>query len=115
MTAFKLVHLSGAVSCDKNHEDSYAFWGCPFFNNEDVMTVITNSSNHILLPENKQFPFRIPGYHPNSSELVFPDLLAPLAVTSGQEVRVWYSEDLSKFTVKDNDGITCADAYAKFM
>jgi len=79
------------------------------------MIVITDSSNHILLPENEQFPFRIPGYHANSPELVFPDLLTPVPVSSGQELRVWYSEDLKDYYEGDNDGITCADVYAKFI
>ena len=116
MTAFKLIHLSGAVTCDKNREETYAFWGCPYvFNKLDMMIVITNLSNYLLLPEDKRFPYRIPGYHANSSELVFHDLLTPLPVTSGQELRLWYSEDWNDQYEVDNDGTTCADVYAKFM
>ena len=79
------------------------------------MTVITNSSNHILLPDSKHIPYRISGYHANSSELVFPDLPTPLPVTSGQELRLWYSEDWDDYYEEDNDGLTCADVYGKFM
>lgn len=119
LVAIKLVHLSGTLSCNKNRKGSYAFWGCPSLSNLDninnVMTVITNSSNDILLPENKHLPYRIPGFHANSSELVFPNLQTPLLVSSGQELRLWYSEDWNGNFEDDNDGVTCADIYAKFM
>jgi len=77
--------------------------------------VITDSSDNIMLPQSQQLIFNVPGYHTNSPQLVFPGFQAPLHVSSGQELRVWYSEDWNGGTEYDNGGLSCTDVYAKIV
>ena len=105
--AVKLVHVSGQVSCMPG---DWTNWGCSHV--DLIVTVITNSSNFVLLPESRQNVYRIPGYNYDSKELVFTGLQSPLSVSSAQELRIWYGSDLIGDTEYDNNGTTCADVYA---
>ena len=120
LVAVKLVHVSGTVSCDTANGAYWSFWGCGVYPSpESILTVITNSSDNILFPQSldELLSFTVPGYHGNSSQLVFPDVQPPFQVSSGQELRVWYSEDW-KFEgshESDNGGLSCFDVYAKII
>ena len=57
----------------------------------------------------------IPGYDSLSPELVLLALSNPPFVTKGQELHVWYGEDLTKDLEADNGGKSCCDIYARFM
>ena len=79
-----------------------------------ILTLITTSKNEILLPESKQMVYTLPGYDADSEEIVFAEISKPLLLSSGQELRIWYSEDLTAGE-SDNDGTSCVDVYAKYM
>ena len=106
----KLVHLSGSVHCNKWQYNDHK-WGC---RNIGIGTMLTTSSNAILLPNNQNGAwYKLPGSTYNSPEIVFTDLKNPLILSSGQELRIWYGEDLLNSGEDDNNGTTCADVYAK--
>ena len=124
LAAIKLVHLYGYVSCHVHGPSFWSYWGCgdnPSMGlNTQVNAVITDSSNHILLPP-IQFQkisslkwYRVPGYNSLSPELVLPFFSSPKWVHSNQELRVWYGENLVKNN-GDNGGKVCADVYALFV
>ena len=50
-----------------------------------------------------------------SPELVLSVFSSPLSVTSGQELRLWYGEDLGNSGDSENDGTSCSDVFARFM
>lgn len=50
-----------------------------------------------------------------SSVLVFQRFDDPLYVAPGQQLRVWYGEDLKDVSEDDNGGQTCADVFALYM
>ena len=85
-----------------------------------VNVVITNSSNHILLPPNQFISdvtmkwYTIPGYNSLSPELVPSVFLNPISVPSKQVLRVWYGEDLANHKERDNGGRVCADVYSTY-
>ena len=115
--AVKLIHVSGWVNCDVVHYNS-SNWGCYATNVGTVIgTVITTSNDVILLPDfdGLQMWYTLPGYNPDSKEIVFKGFKNPLLLTSGQELRIWYSEDLQNDTKDDNGGTTCADVYAMYI
>jgi len=113
LVAVRLNHVSGTVSCSRG---SKSFWGCGTLPSlESIRIIITNSSDYALLPQKPQVFYTIPGYNSNSPQLVFPDFQPPLAVYSGQELRVWYSEDWKDVHEGDNSGLSCADVYAKII
>ncbi|CAH3025257.1 unnamed protein product, partial [Porites evermanni] len=69
----KLVHLSGLIRCSR--WTGWFNWGCK---RGKIHTLITNSSDSILLPRREKGSilngFEIPGYFPTSPQLVFPDI-----------------------------------------
>lgn len=106
----KLVHVSGFVRCRKNNT-SASNWGC---GRNNIDTILTRSDNTTLLPDSQETSYQLPGYTPNSDEIVFADLKNPLILSSGQELRIWYGEDLVNGREIDNYGTSCADVYAKY-
>ena len=108
--AFKLVHVSGSVSCKYG---VFTKWGCNP-SESYIQTVLTNSSDVIIVPESQRTPYTLNGYHSDSQEIVFPVLTNPMVLASGQELRLWYGEDLADDSESNNGGTTCADVYAKY-
>ena len=118
----KLVHLSGYVSCSTASVHHYSFWGCgshTYLKNH-VNVVITTSSNYIILPLSQFFTYsggkwsEIPGYNSLSPEIILP-FFSPYPVSSGQQLRLWYGEDLVDWYEADNAGRVCADVYALYV
>ena len=125
LAAIKLVHLYGYVSCASSITSSWTYWGCnlPCYPKwrSWVGVAITNSTNDLLLPTSRFLAaghtawYKIPGYHSLSPELVLSFFSNPHSMSSGEELRLWYSEDLLDSTESDNDGKTCCDVYALYV
>ena len=110
MEAVQLVHVNGSVSY---RSGDFSNWGCRVDN--IIHTILTTSSNVILLPESHLRFYTIPGYTSNSKEIVFTGLTNPLLLSSGQELRLWYGEDFENRRESGNAGMSCADVYAKYI
>ena len=86
-----------------------------------MFVAITNTGNEILLPPSElrlsstDARFFIPGYTSQGPELVLSVFKNPLAVQGGEELRLWYTEDLLDWGVGDDDGRVCCDVYADFV
>ena len=121
----KLIHKSGSVRC--NNVTISSFWGCTWTSYKDnLMTIITDANKKAILPpaedlkafktpgrfDNKEHFYSLPGYHHNSIELVFRNLVNPLSVSSNQEMQIWYGQDWMDRGEEDNSGKTCVDVYA---
>ena len=126
LASVKLVHLYGYVNCQTNMDNYWSYWGCSTYHGgvkDHVNVAITTSANQILLPSSKfmtdsyksQLWSRIPGYNSFSPELVMSAFSNPPSVTKGQELRLWYGEDLVNSTENDNAGKACCDVYARFI
>ena len=84
------------------------------------MTIITDANKKAILPptedlkahSDKKDHYSLPGYHHNSTELVFHNLVNPLSVSSNQEMQIWYGQDWMDDGEEDNSGKTCVDVYA---
>ena len=123
LASFKLVHFYGYVTCDKSDKRYWSYWGCSTYHGglkEKVNIVITNSANHILLPSS-QFMHdsnkwsSLQGYNSFSPEIVLSVFSNPSVVVKGQELRLWYGEDLMNSSESDNDGKSCCDVYARLV
>ena len=115
VNAVRLVHVSGDVTCSVyGGAQAWSKFGC-FKTREQLYTVITTSQNDILLPQSQQIMYTLPGHYPDSEEIVFAEISTPLVLSSGQELRIWYGEDLAKYYEGDNGGSSCVDVYAKYM
>ena len=118
LIGLKLVHKGGFVRCN----DNYAYnsnWGC---STKWISVHITDKTNKQIFPKDvtyavgyKRAWYAIPGYTSKSPVLVFTDdVSSAMLVQEGQELRLWYGEDLKNLTEFDNAGTSCADVYAKF-
>ncbi|KAL9975389.1 hypothetical protein ACROYT_G012545 [Oculina patagonica] len=114
LSTLKLVYISGFVTCNNVTWPYGSHWACK--KGPNIATIVTNMNDQVIFPQNyKNVEYLLPGYHANSSELVFNLLSPPLRVAAGDEYRVWYHEDFKNGTELDNDGHTCIDVYALYM
>ena len=118
LASVKLVHLYGYVTCDTRHITYWSYWGCGvFYSGDKINVVITTANDHVLLPPGQIIVnqgskwSRVPGYTSVSPELVL-SFFNPYSVQSGQELRLWYGEDLMNAGEGDNGGTACVDIYA---
>ena len=114
---FKLVHLSGSISCNPNFSPSY--WGCvnPWFEDRRLLTVLTFKNKSALLLANYKkkdcdYSYKIEGVGVNETELRFNNLPSPISVSVGDKFQIWYTQDLYYCSEDNNSGQTCADVYA---
>ena len=123
LAAVKLVHLYGYVTCATAKVSYWSYWGCQgvsVYSTENINVVITTAANHILLPPGQFIVhdgakwFKVPVYTSISPELVL-SFFNPYSVQSGQELRLWYGEDLMNMWEGDNEGTACVDIYAFYV
>ena len=114
VNSVKLVHVSGEVGCTVWSGRSK--FGCQK-SLPELHIFITTANNDILLPEIDEFlsKYILQGYHPDSTEIVFTNISTPLRLSSGQQLRIWYGEDLRDVSEIDNGGLSCVDVYAKYV
>lgn len=135
VAAFKLIHTEGkGVTCEKDdchsshttHGSFDSIWGCstshPYVGTTPLGTFITTPSKRVLFPRekfirNKSMPtwYALPGFEPDSKFLVFHDFSNPEFLPYGQELQVWYGEDLADVSEADNDGKTCVEVFAWYL
>lgn len=106
-----LVHNYGYVGCAAGRQ---SHWGCGA--SEDISIAITDNKNKLLFPSyvNRMGWYKIPGYNSKSKMLKLENLRSPSAFEEGDEMRIWYGEDLRGYTEHDNHGEVCAKVYAGY-
>ncbi|KAL9961271.1 hypothetical protein ACROYT_G030180 [Oculina patagonica] len=127
---FKLTYLNGSVSCLDHANPRYKIkskWGCEHsaVSNHPMGTHITDSSRNRLLPKNEYLKggsdclkiyYSLPWARPNSPELLFDNFTTPLAVSTGQEFQIWFSEDFNQCGDTDNgEEKTCAEVRGLYV
>ena len=58
-----------------------------------------------------KYSYSLPEYRHNSTELVFPNLVNPLSVSSNKEMQEWYGQDWRNCKEEDNSDKTYVDVY----
>ena len=120
VAAVKLVYLSGYVTCNNRKLSYWSFWGCGDNALHRLNAIITTSSNTVITPvspflkEGTKNWYDLPGYNTYSPEIILPRF-SPYSLNSGQELRLWYGEDLVGSTESDNGGLVCTDVYALYI
>ena len=117
---FKLIYLSGSVSCSS--PDYNSKWGCTWPGmTHRIGTHITDSNKNRLLPKNEYLDngcgyYNLPWATQDSQELVLDNFSSPLFVTIDQEFQVWFIEDLHDCGYWDNGWEqTCAEVYGLYV
>ena len=114
ISAFKLAHRSGSVSCLPEAEKG-TNWGCNYTDYiGQICTHITDASN-VRLVNNLKLGlhdcYQLSGFDHNSPEIEL-SLSSPIGVRAGQEFRIWYAEDLKNLDDDDNAfNKSCVDVY----
>lgn len=127
LMSIKLVHVTGRVTCDNSAPQYNRKWGCsrrhPLHRGMPFNIVITTGKNNgILFPKelslkgkNDSLWYDIPEADPDSPELIFGDSSYPYYVASGQELRVWFGEDLTNSEGKNNTEKVCITVKGWYM
>ena len=113
VSSFMFVHHNGTVSC-RGKAKSRSYWGCRP-DTTALGAILTDQQEKILAPAASKVSqngwYRLEGYTSLSSLLAFCVSEKPHHIIANSELRLWYGEDLTGFTEKDNSGRTCADVY----
>ena len=119
-----MVHLNGYVACAGPSPIFWSHWGCGLYSNSGstnfIIVALTNEGDKILFPPIKlgKDSFNwvlVPGYSSYSPELVMSIYDTPVSISAGQNLRLWYIEDLEDTWEGDNHGRACADIYGEFV
>lgn len=116
---FKLVYVSGGLTCWDIWPPTH--FGCAYYNTVLLCMMITDSLNNVVSPPQSYYQshnlkcYNIPGVSCNDTELILPEISPALNVVAGQELRVWYAEDLFKIFESDNIGVLYADVYVEYV
>jgi len=120
LVAMKLQHKSGVVSCIGTTLNSN--FGCnnrakTWYSYRHIGTFVTDDVRNVIFPAMTKIDrgfATLPGYNAHSKFLVFTNYATPMLARRGQDVKIWYGEDLFDIFEGDNQGRTCVDVYAKF-
>ena len=114
-----LMHVRGIVTCDKNRDIS-TFWGCNREGSKFAIWLTTaQDRNGVIFPDNSisvdNYKFyNLPGEtNANSTSIVINS--SSYFMQQGEELRIWYSEDLFGITEVDNDGESCVEVWANLV
>ncbi|XP_031558548.1 uncharacterized protein LOC116294986 [Actinia tenebrosa] len=130
LTAVKLVHLSGYVTCDSRTHQNDNNWGCKdraSVKDAPLNTFVTDKNNKVMFPltgvfYNEQYAktskyYGIQEYDPMSPDIVLQHGLNSPSdyVGPDSQLRVWYGEDLFNTNEGDNGGKACVDVFGYFV
>ncbi|XP_057292244.1 uncharacterized protein LOC130614803 [Hydractinia symbiolongicarpus] len=115
LVSLKFRHKRGTVTC--NNEDSIvgSRWGCWKFPKTIYISITTDKNQTVISKDvvnETNFKYNLPGFDGNSPVLIITGYNQ--TVQTGEELRVWYNQDLKDHSEENNDGISCADVYAVF-
>ena len=82
-----------------------------------IGVVVTDDTDSIVFPKHVTYNhgfYKLVGFHSMKKNLVFTDFSTPMYGTRGDEMRIWYLEDLIDYSEENDEGVVCADVYAKF-
>ena len=117
-----LQHVSGFLTCNVHHEQLNSLWGCNAHHQSHTFTTwitTTLDQDGVIFPgssvhlhANKHYD--LPRYDNTQSKSVILNTDKAHAVEKGEELRVWYGEDLFGRTERDNGGKACVEVWANY-
>ena len=133
ISAIKLVHRSGKITCKVDMANTLSNWGCGSFEGITVFGLNVfvryrdSPDKRFIFPQTNQRDFKwmtgdfrygrwytIKGFNSNSDSLEFRlkgDV--PRNLPKHKEVEIWYGEDLFEWYADDNVGNVCVDVFAR--
>lgn len=124
LVSLKLEHLTGAFTCNKyDKKIAKSYWGCATGAKDGMTmgTVITTPRKDVILPKpgatvhNKHWFYKLPPYDINSPVVILEDKTKGITVEAGEILRIYYAEDLTKYTTEDNHGTHCVRVTANIL
>ena len=126
VTAFRLEYLHGYVSCSTwRGSVTQSNWGCgnhpdtSSYGLDSLAVLITNSTNQIIAPHNPTWRVEAGGWYSlNGFNTFSPNVVIETRpgykVEKGEQLRVWYGEDLKDYYSSNDGGRVCLNVYAFF-
>ena len=120
ISAIKMVHLFGAVTCDNRQYNHYSNWGCLNHSSHgpNDLNIFLVNKNKQILRETEDYTwswYRSELFTSTSKEFVFSNVKSPLYVNEGFQFELWYGDDMKDRNEDYSQGESCADAYAHFV
>lgn len=117
--AIKLYSVSGYVTCNKKKPKYKSTWGCNSKGGRKrINTWITDKKGDSLFPvkdSDKFGNYKLKGFKQNDPFIkLTADPYHTYMVNKGEELSIWYGEDLLDITEHDNDGRHCVDVYVHY-
>ncbi|XP_027053036.1 uncharacterized protein LOC113680221 isoform X1 [Pocillopora damicornis] len=124
ISALKLVHISGALTCHSSSTRS--FWGCEVssYGKKTLMTLVTYINRTVFLPTREtadmgepghtcatEYIYHLQGFDDVSTEIIFNTSSKTLPVKMNQGFQIWYGQDLSDCSEINNSGQSCVNVY----
>ena len=116
LKSLRLTHKDGLLTCSiYSPKENSAYWGCKNQPDFRMMILVTKMNNDVIMPRkdlvnfNSYMAYDLPGYTVDSDEIVF-DGADYIKVEKDEQLRIWFSEDLMKYTTSDNEGEILIDA-----
>ena len=99
----KLVSMGGFISCiGMSHMEYYNNFGCMKADGtNEIRMVVTDKNNTVLLPGKNGFL-----HDGKISKSIFVTFNDPINLEFGQDLRIWYKDDLENYSEADNFGLT---------
>lgn len=119
LVSLRFRHKKGTVTCNNERSPVGSRWGCwkfPESINIAITTGMTSNFNQPVISKDvineTNYKYKLPGFDGNSPVLTITGYNQ--TVQAGEELRVWYNQDLNNHSEDNNDGMSCADIYAVF-
>ena len=99
----KLVSITGYLSCiGAAYMEYFTTFGCMKQDGtNEIRMVVTDTNNTALLPNSKGY-----SHDGKISKSVFITFNDPIDLQFGQDLRIWYKDDLENHSEHDNFGLT---------
>ena len=122
--SFRLFYMSGYLNCNIKNRNLNSNWGCNRLpnkvdNNFGTWITTTRDRNGVVFPgsnisTDKWKFYHLPGFSSTTSKSITMNVYRHIHVQKGEELRVWYGEDLFDTQDTDNGGRLCVEVWAKF-
>ena len=99
----KLLSVTGYLSCiGVVHMEYYTTFGCMKQDGtNEIRMIVTDKNNTQLLPRSKGY-----SHDGKISKSIFVTFNDPIDLEFGQDLRIWYKDDLENNSEHDNFGLT---------
>ena len=128
ITDIEITRRNGSVTCNKNRERNFSYWGCPKIAPGRLSIFIVDDEKEHIFPSQdvvlyKRSFYRLKDpsdssgrtyYRPRSPSLMLGFGDKPKHVASPTTYTIWYGQDLFNLSAQNNRGKVCVDIEVRY-